>query len=111
MTRNAIEYNLKDSPFIFIVDYGNEERVEFHFSSKLHKLKFMKFYESNRLQNKEYLKKKFGFSIYINEVADINLYKVIESRGFYLTCKGVEYTCQTEIILTKDGLRKALSTL
>lgn len=108
MTRNEIEYNLIDSPFMFMVNYGNDEIVKFYFSSKLHKLKFMKMYEQNRIQNKDWLKKKYGISIFINEMADINLYHAIETRGFYIVSKGDEYKCLMDIIITKDGLKKSL---
>ena len=99
MTRNGIEYNLNISPYFCI-----KNDVKFVFSSQTHLNKFKENIYKNRDNMRESLSRRYGISSNINLLADIVLYKKIETRGFLIISEGVSYTCQKQIIL--DGQLK-----
>lgn len=95
ITRNGIVYSLKISPYIIRV--GD---ITYYFSSKNHLEKFTeKLYENRNTLNAS-LSRRFSVSVEVPTLCDIVLYSKVETRGFYITCKGVEYTCLNNITLS-----------
>lgn len=93
ITRNGICYDLKISEYRHTVG-----GLTFVFSSRLHLEKFIKKLEENRDILNYSLSKRFNIPVDISELADIVLYRKIETRGF--------------LILTNEGnelCRKSLS--
>lgn len=101
ITRNGVVYNLKISPFI-----KNELGIRYFFSSKLHLNKFVAQRDANRISLEESLRKRFGFKVSLNIIADLLLYEKIETRGFYIEVEKEEYLCKEDIILSGDLLMK-----
>jgi hypothetical protein len=97
-TRKGIYHNLRESKYAV----SNEE-IAFYFSSMFLLNKFLKGYEENRLNfrkiNKKYKDTPFNTDI----LADINLYKQIEKRGFFVRFKRAMIN---EIDLYNYALRK-----
>lgn len=92
ITKNGICYNLQKSP------YKTEcENVTFVFSSELHKTKFEKQRKAHRKKINESLTKRFGISVDVSLLADVVLYKRIETRGFLLESKEGNFECVNDI--------------
>lgn len=102
LTRSNVAYNLHISPHRKIIEYG-DCAIEYVFSSNLYKTKFEEKRESNRVEVSESLRKRFGFTINSEIIADLRLYKNIEKRGYLIYCDRKEVICQEKVIL--DGLK------
>lgn len=76
-TAKGIYHNLKESEYAI----SNLE-VAFFFSSKVYRNKFMNQYKENRMKYNEKLKKISSMGLNYNFLADLELYKLIEKRGF-----------------------------
>lgn len=99
ITKHGVCYDL------FISSYRTTlNGVTFVFSSKLHLEKFKKNYKDNRVRISDSLSKRFGVQIDVTLLADIVLYKKIESRGFLLVVKEVNIECLNDIILNGENL-------
>jgi hypothetical protein len=89
-TSRGIYHNLKESKYTV----SNSEIV-FFFSSELYLKKFMEGYKDNRFKFLETLEKIADEKpLNMNTLADINLYKMIEKRGFQAWLKGVDINWQ-----------------
>lgn len=102
LTRAKIAYNLHISPHILEMDYAGQ-KVIYHFSSELYKVKFLSKCTEHRESIKDSLSKRFGCIVKVDILADLRLYSTIEKRGFLITVDGDEYECQNDIIL--DGMK------
>lgn len=78
--------------------------ITYVFSSKLHLEKFKKGYVENRRKISDSLSKRFNVRVDVTILADIVLYKKIESRGFLLVVKEVNIECPNDIILNGENL-------
>ncbi len=97
--RNKIYYDLSKSPY-----FVKNSTATFYFSSNLHLEKFISRCATNRSSINNSLKKRFGFNIEMNAIADIILYKKIENRGFRIkTHDGGLANCLDNIILSGDN--------
>ena len=83
-TKRGIYHNLKESKYTI----SNGEIV-FFFSSKYYIRKFMERYKKNR-DSFKYKRIEEESPINLSTLADITLYKQIETRGFRVMLKGVE---------------------
>jgi len=101
LTRNNIAYDLEFSPHAVNIPYGEFENLTFVFSSELYRNKFLEKRESNREQIEQSLKKRFGFAIKAEILADIRLYTTIEKRGFLIVKEGDKIKCLNNLQL--DG--------
>lgn len=63
------------------------------FSSQPHLDKFESRLKTNRDTINYSLTKRFGFSVDVSTLADVVLYKKIETRGFLIEVEEVEYKC------------------
>lgn len=88
MTRAGVCYNFPKSPYKVTVN-----GLTFVFSSQLHVEKFKDNLKENRDIINYSLSKRFGFTVDVDIVADVVLYKKIEKRGFLITnVHGNEFT-------------------
>lgn len=92
ITRNGVCYNLKKSPYRM-----EDESLTFVFSSALHMEKFEKQRKAHRKKINESLTKRFGLAVDVSVLADVVLYKRIETRGFLIVCKEGNITCVNDI--------------
>jgi YHS domain-containing protein len=99
LSRRGIAYNFKISPYKY-----TEQDITFYFSSQLHKDSFISKLKENRNKINDSLSNRFKIDVEFNKLADISLYKKIESRGFLLKIKG-DYICHDEI---KLGIEKVM---
>lgn len=98
LTRSGVAHDLTISPYVLTINYGEDDKLSFVFSSELYRNKFQEKIIDNRDKINESLSKRFGFMIVNNKLADIKLYTVVETRGFLI--KGKEdYKCQSTIRL------------
>lgn len=98
ISKNGVFYELKKSCFRVTID-----GITFVFSSNLHLQKFLDRLEDNRNTINKSLSNRFNLNIKVHAIADMTLYRKIETRGFYvLDDKGNEL-CQNNLIL--DGLK------
>ena len=100
ISRRGVVYNFDISPYKLIVDYQDEE-LEFVFSSQLYKDKFYEKYLDNRDVINSSLSKRFKLNIEVNKLADLQLYRNTEKRGFLIRGKE-EYRCLNNLKL--DGV-------
>lgn len=97
LTPDGVCYDLKLSHY-----RCTHDNVTFVFSSQLHLDKFESRYKEHRKRVNLSLSKRFNFSVDASTLADVVLYRKIESRGFLIECKGERITCRTNLKL--DGL-------
>lgn len=88
LTRNGVCYDLTKSPYRI-----TQKGVTFVFSSQPHLMKFESRLKTNRDTVNYSLTKRFGFSVDVSTLADVVLYKKIETRGFLIEVEEVEYKC------------------
>ena len=79
MTSYGIVYDLKISPYR---EYRNG--FIFYFSSPSHREKFMKEVRKREDWLNDSLSRRFKIEMHVNVLADIQLYRQIETRGFYI---------------------------
>ena len=80
-------YTLEKTPYITTLG-----TLTFYFSSKMHLEKFLERFKDNRNRVNESLENRFNVRFSLDVLADILLYKSIETRGFYITKKGKPFT-------------------
>jgi hypothetical protein len=100
-TRNGIVYDLNLSNYRHKVN-----DITYIFSSLLHKEKFIKRLEDNRKTFYTALTNRYDITIEFNNLADIMLYKKIETRGFLIINGRGDKICQKEIKLSGETLMK-----
>lgn len=102
LTRIAgVCYDLEKTPYITTLGM-----LTFYFSSKMHLEKFLERFKDNRAKINESLSNRFNIHFSVDSLADILLYKSIETRGFYIrNHKGKFYMNinQFKIFLTLAG--------
>lgn len=91
LTRNGVCYDLKLSKF-----RSTQGDLTFVFSSLPHKEKFEQRLRSNRDTINYSLSKRFNTKIDVSTLADIVLYKKIETRGFLIVSKDGKFSCLEE---------------
>lgn len=88
MTKSGVERDFVKSPYIVSLNYGVNE-IDYIFSSPYAMEKFKNEYEINRKYIHESLTNRFRMKFYISDdFCDINLYRKIERRGFYIVVNG-----------------------
>jgi hypothetical protein len=98
-TLRGVYHNLRESKYTI----SNSE-VVFFFSSPPYLDKFMRDYQTHRVEfNRKIDKIVNDTPLNMDVLADINLYETYEKRGFYVTLKGVEISCDE---LHQYALRK-----
>ena len=103
LTRSGVAHDLRISPHITIVKYGDKDELTYVFSSELYLNKFESKIEENRNKINNSLSQRFGINITLNKLADIKLYEKTETRGFLILGKE-EYTCLSTIKLDGKNL-------
>lgn len=78
-TRNGVCYDLKRSTYRTTVD-----GLTFVFSSRLHLDKFKQKYRENRDIVNYSLTRRFNVNVDVSQLADVVLYRKIETRGFMI---------------------------
>lgn len=92
ITRNGVVYDLSLSSFRCKV--GN---LTYVFSSQLHLDKFKKKLKENRDIVNYSLTKRFNYTVDVSELADLVLYRKIETRGFLIITATGNELCQNNI--------------
>lgn len=97
--------NLQESNYFFKVgDYI------YFFSTELHRNKFACNYINHRKEVSDKLTKRYKIRCHFNLLADVNLYREIENRGFYIRkIGGGEYKWPDLVAL--DGQKMTLEPL
>lgn len=90
ITRRGVCYNLKISPYHYTA-----EGIKYFFSTTINREKFINNYQANRKELKNKFDKKLKLNLNANQMYDIDLYKRVESRGFYITVEGKEICLNT----------------
>lgn len=97
-SRKGIFYDLNVSEYRATIN-----NITYVFSSELHKQKFIERVKDNRENINSKLTKRYGIEIENNILADLILYKSVETRG-YLVINGVgEKLCKETVKL--DGVK------
>ena len=92
ITRNGIYYDLTKSCYrLKVNDYI------FVFSSQLHLKNYKLKLNENREKINNSLTNRFKITVDVSELADIILYRKIETRGFLIVTKGGTELCQKDI--------------
>lgn len=92
ISRNGVCYDLSISSYKHTVN-----GLTFAFSSKLHLDKFKKKLKENRDIINYSLTKRFNVSVDVSQLADIVLYRKIETRGFLIVTREGKELCQNNI--------------
>lgn len=92
ITRNGVVYDLKISSYRHTVD-----GLTYVFSSKLHLDKFKKKCKENRDIVNYSLTKRFNLPVEVSQLADIVLYRKIETRGFLIVTNEGQELCVNNI--------------
>lgn len=100
LTPQGVCYDLTESPYTL-----EHNGIVWHFSSAPHRNKFRREMRKRELWLNDSLSKRFGCTMMLDLVADIQLYKQIESRGFYLvTNDGNEFTKPEDMVIMPNVL-------
>lgn len=100
LTNQGVCYDLTDTPYV--VEHNG---IIWHFSSVPHRNKFRREVRKRELWLNDSLTKRFGCTMMLDLVADIQLYKQVETRGFYVvTNDGSEYTSPESIVIAPNEL-------
>ena len=115
LTRNGVAKDLSNSPYIF-TEFIDGNKIDFYFSSKLHLNNFVEKRIENYNMIYNYIYKRFKFKHNCKLLADCNLYKKVETRGFYIKINDKEFLCPNKLILngelkTKKSLDEWQETL
>lgn len=92
ISRNGVVYDLNVSPYRYTVD-----GLTYVFSSKLHLSKYKKKYRENRDIINYSLTRRFNMPVDVSQLADIVLYRKIETRGFLIVTVEGNELCQNNI--------------
>ena len=93
LTRYGVCYDLADTPFT--CEWG---QMEFHFSTHAHQIKFMDNVSTRVHWLNDSLAKRFKVPVDVGDLAAIQLYRMIENRGFYVIVGGEVRTCPDEVV-------------
>lgn len=104
LTKDGIAYDLRISPYKYIIKYDEEDYLEFKFSSRLYLNKFKDKLLVNRSKINESLTKRFGIKTINDKLCDIKLYSTIEKRGFLINFNEMGIECLNNIILDGNNL-------
>lgn len=105
LTRNGVAKDLAQSPYIF-TEIINGDKYDFYFSSNLHLNNFVEKRDENFKMLYNHIYKRFKFKVNCRALADLNLYKKIETRGFYIKCNNKEFLCPSKITLNGESRMK-----
>ena len=92
ISKNGVCYDLNVSAYRLTI--GN---LTFVFSSQLHLDKFKKKYKENRSIINYSLTKRFNITVNVSELADVILYRKIETRGFMILTREGKELCLNNI--------------
>lgn len=92
ITRNGVCYDLTKSPYTITVN-----NLTYVFSSRPHLDKFRKRLKENRDIVNYSLTRRFNVSVDVSQLADIVLYKKIETRGFLIVTNEGTELCQESL--------------
>lgn len=92
ISKNGVVYDLNISSYRYTV--GN---LTYVFSSKLHLDKFKKKLKENRDIINYSLTKRFNVTVDVSQLADVVLYRKIETRGFLIVTAEGKELCQNNI--------------
>ena len=93
ITRNGVCYDLNKSEY-----RHTEGNLTFVFSSQLHLDKFKTKLEENRDILNYSLTRRFNMIVDISELADVVLYRKIETRGFLIVTSEGKELCQKSLL-------------
>lgn len=99
LTRNGVCKDLAKSPYTY-TDLVGGKVLSYHFSSMLHLVKFTRNRYNNYQMIYNHIYKRFKYKVDCQVLADCNLYKKIETRGFYIEYNGKAYKCPDSIKLS-----------
>ena len=92
ISRNGVVYDLNVSSYRYTVG-----GLTYVFSSKLHLDKFKKKLKENRDIINYSLTKRFNIAVDVSQLADVVLYRKIETRGFLIVTGEGNELCQNNI--------------
>lgn len=102
LTKSGVAYDLTISPHKLEINYDENNKMIYTFSSQLYKSKFIDKLEEHREKVNNSLSKRFGFNIKNDLLCDIKLYTTIEKRGFLLDNTKERFECLN--IIKLDGI-------
>lgn len=106
LTRYGVCYDLSESPYV--ADWGC---MEFHFSTKGHMERFMDEVGTRCRWLNDSLSKRFHVPVRTDGLGAVQLYQMIENRGFYVVFDGEVVTCPDALafrgqMTREDGSRR-----
>lgn len=104
ITRNGICYDLTVSEYRATV-----KSLTYVFSSQLHLDKFMERIDENREKINKSLSKRFNVLVDVSVLADMILYKKIETRGFLIVTNEGQELWQNEVTFVGDKVTMTCS--
>jgi hypothetical protein len=100
-SRKGIFYDLNVSEYRATIN-----NITYVFSSELHRIKFLEKLNSNRNEINNKLTKRFGIDIENNILADLVLYKNVETRGYLIISGTGEKLCKDLVKLDGNKVMK-----
>lgn len=102
VTRRGIFHDLTESIYMTTIRY-NFGNIEYYFSSRKYREKFLTEYVVKRNDFNEYCHNKWNFNFMnMNLLSDLIFYKTLEIRGFRIKYEGREFLCPENLILNGD---------
>ena len=98
LSKYGVSYDIKTTPYTFMW-----RGLDYHFSTEAHRKKF----RENVVKREEWLddslSRRFRCTVHLPILADIQLYTMIESRGFYIVSEqGVAFEAPAHVFVKAD---------
>lgn len=92
LTRYGVCYDLRETPFV--ASYGD---MEFRFSTRAHSEKFMDEVGTRVRWLNDSLSRRFHVTVRASELAAVQLYQMIENRGFLVRVREEWFECPGDL--------------
>lgn len=97
-TRGGVYYDLRESPITY-----SWRGLTYFFSSENHRAKFIRDLRKKEMWLRDSLSRRFRVTVMLDEMAALQLYTQVETRGFLVvTDDQMEYTRSTDIVIATD---------
>lgn len=106
VSKYGVAYNLAESPYFYEMNFrtgGVDCLIHFRFSSVSHRRKFIDTARNRIEWLNDSMSRRFRVTVRMDELAVLQLYQQVETRGFYMEIDGKVARCPDEVRL--DGLR------
>ena len=107
ITKSGVCYDMDNTPYVVNQYYRvSDQLISYHLSSVYNQNNFIRRMNEHREKIKDSLTKRFGYEAQNNVIADLQLYQMIEKRGFLIKLDGETIRCLDDLKLDGSQMTK-----